>query len=103
MKPSGGTLSTLLNSLENPLPRNKDGDPLLKLSGKSEKSKNTMRANLQKYLGFHAKSKKWVGKWMLSEGNAGIVKRSNALINYNEKLMYFEGLAYRNFFHGFND
>jgi len=40
--------------------------------------------------------------WALADGNAGIVKRSNALLNYSSKLVYNECMVYDNFFAGFN-
>lgn len=40
--------------------------------------------------------------WALADGNAGIVKRSNALLNYSPKLVYNECMVYDNFFAGFN-
>lgn len=41
--------------------------------------------------------------WALAEGNACIVKRSNALLGYNENFRYYEAYEYTNFVHGFND
>jgi len=41
--------------------------------------------------------------WGLADGNAGIIKRSNAILGYNENLRYFEAYIYTNFIHGFND
>lgn len=41
--------------------------------------------------------------WGLAPGNAGIVKRSNALLGYNSTFTYYEALKYTNFFQGFND
>jgi len=40
--------------------------------------------------------------WALADGNAGIVKRSNALLNYSSKFTYCESMVYPNFFAGFN-
>jgi hypothetical protein len=41
--------------------------------------------------------------WGLADGNAAIVKRSNALLEYSSKLKYFEAYKYTSFLHGFND
>lgn len=40
--------------------------------------------------------------WALADGNAGIVKRSNALLNYSHTFTYQECLVFPNFFAGFN-
>jgi hypothetical protein len=41
--------------------------------------------------------------WGLADGNAAIVKRSNALLGYSRGLRYYEALKYTSFLHGFND
>lgn len=46
--------------------------------------------------------KSWVGMWALAAGNMNIVKRSNALLNYNDRMIYYEGLKFPGFFYGFN-
>lgn len=52
-------------------------------------------------LGYASIHESWVGLFPMSEGNSDIVKRSNVLLNYGEKLHYEEGLVYNNFFQGF--
>ena len=40
--------------------------------------------------------------WTLAYINAGIIKRSNALLNYGSKIVYKEAFLYPNFMAGFN-
>lgn len=53
-------------------------------------------------LSYNSLGKSWVGMWVLSAGNMSIVKRSNALLNYSGKFVYYEGLKFPGFFYGFN-
>jgi hypothetical protein len=39
--------------------------------------------------------------WFLADGNAAIVKRSAALLNYNDELTYIESNVYPNFIAGY--
>ena len=52
-------------------------------------------------MGYSDKIKKWVGNWMLADGNGNVVKRSNAVLDYGTKLIYREALIYPSFFTGF--
>lgn len=82
---SGGTFTTLQYSMANPPPKSKLGfDPLIKKIGENEKSTHKFRSVIQRFLGYNGVIKSFVGMWGLADGNAGIVKRSNALLNYGE-------------------
>lgn len=99
---SGGTFTTLQYSLANPPPKSKLGfDPLIKKIGTNDKSENKFRSVIQRFLGYSKINKTFVGMWGLADGNAGIVKRSNALLNYGDKMTYAESMVYPNFFAGF--
>ncbi|KRX09222.1 hypothetical protein PPERSA_05891 [Pseudocohnilembus persalinus] len=101
---SGGTFATLQTSFLNPAAKTKtDFDPLLKKIGTSEKSEFGLKTRLQNFIGYNSRVKSFVGMWGLAAGNAGIVRRSNALLGYNSSFTYFEALKYTNFFQGFND
>jgi hypothetical protein len=80
LTPSGGTLSTLQNSLDGPKAGGKrpEFDPLLKVIGENKKREIKHSARNQAFLGY--RNGKWIGSWFLADGNSCIVKRSNAIL-----------------------
>lgn len=101
--PSGGTLETIVELVSHPITeKSKLGfNPLLKLVGSKEKSKNVFSSSLHVFLGYSPDHNSWVGFFPMSLGNLEIVRRSNAILNFGENLHYEEGMAYPNFFMGF--
>ena len=57
---------------------------------------------LQNVLGYSGVHKSWVGSFVMARVNAQMVKRSNVLLGYSEKLVYEEAATYSNFFRAFN-
>ena len=84
-------MATLINSLENPPKKSTFAyDPLFKIPGKDQQSEVKMKTSISRYLGYSSKINSWIGLWFLADGNSCIVKRSNALANYGNNMLYRE-------------
>lgn len=101
---SGGTFKTLMNSLRNPPPKSQLGyDPLVKQIGKKEKVNKNFKSFNQKMMGYNSEIKAWTGMWALADGNAAIVRRTQALTEiYSNDLIYCESARFPNFISAFN-
>mmetsp|Transcript_31700 Transcript_31700/g.43493 ORF Transcript_31700/g.43493 Transcript_31700/m.43493 type:complete len:491 (-) Transcript_31700:58-1530(-) len=103
--PSGGTLETVFDALENRTRQKPDCgfDPLLLISneGKIEKSPHKFRADNKSFLGYSKEFKHWTGPFVMASVMANCVKRSNAVLGYGPNVKYSEAVVYPNFFAGF--
>ncbi|KRX06986.1 hypothetical protein PPERSA_07149 [Pseudocohnilembus persalinus] len=95
---SGGTFTTLQYSLTNPIKTSSLGyDPLQKAIGEDKKIEKKHTSSFP-FIGYEKKIRKFVGKFFNAQVNSAIIKRSNILLNYSDKLVYKESLVYNNLF-----
>lgn len=100
--PSGGTLATILHSLQDRV-RFKPllgFDPMLK-TVQGAKSDTKTRGDNWNYLGYSKSIRKWVGPFPMAMVNVVCVKRSNALLNYGANIKYTEANVFPSFMAGF--
>ena len=65
---SGGTIATLMNSLNNPAPKSTLGyDPLQKKIGEDEKINRKFKTFVQRGMSFSKKISKWTGMFVLAD------------------------------------
>jgi len=102
---SGGTIESLVEVISDTSAMQKLSgsgyDPLYKKIGSKEISKADTIFGIQFTMNYSSVHEAWVGLMVLAFGNFAIIKRSNALLEYNECLTYEEALVYQNFFDGF--
>jgi len=101
---SGGTLETIIEHASHPLLFVKSTlgfNPLLKMPGTNNESKNVFTSSLQWLLSYSSIHSAWVGFMPGALCNLEIVRRSNAILNFGENFHYEESLVYKNFFEGF--
>lgn len=99
---SGGTYATLFHSLEDRVIYKAalGFDPLLKnLEGK--KSDNKFSVKNQSFLGYSKEFGAYVGPFVMAAVMSNCVRRSNAVNNYSNKLVYREAEVYPSFMAGF--
>lgn len=72
-------------------------DPMLKDPRNGQKNAMKMTQKHPMFLSFEPKIKKWIGPFVMTAVNASCLKRSNAVNQYTDKLLYREGLVYPNF------
>ena len=93
-KISGGTLYTVFESIkikQQNLPQSIIGyDPILKLIGDNKKSLNNTQIIIQKMLSYSNLCGDWTSVSLGASVNALLIKRSNALLGYNQNLIYEE-------------
>ena len=70
--------------------------------GEKARSTHACKVDYQKFLGYSGVHNTWVGFFVMARVNAQIVKRSNNILGYSEKMKYYEGMVFSNFMHGFN-
>lgn len=84
--------------MTNPLKSSSIGyDPLQKAIGENKKIEKKHSSNLPN-IGYEKKVKRFVGKFFNAPVNSAMIKRSNVLLDYSDKLIYKEALAYNNFY-----
>lgn len=99
---SGGTFASVKFIINNPPKKSNLGyDPLLKKIGVNEAYTHKFKKIITRFLSYDSSIKKFIGLQALADGNADVVKRSNALNSYSESFTYKESFVYPNFFFGF--
>uniref|UniRef100_A0A7S2TZH4 Saccharopine dehydrogenase NADP binding domain-containing protein n=1 Tax=Lotharella oceanica TaxID=641309 RepID=A0A7S2TZH4_9EUKA len=102
-KLSGGTVDTIFNIIQNPLPRprwNKNFNPwLLDMEGK--KGKYKVKFNSPKLPSWSNVSNEWQGLFLMADMNAKLVQRSNVLNKYGKSISYSEGMSHDSFMRAF--
>lgn len=100
-EPSGGTLATVFHSLAaRTIYKSGLGyDPLLK-NAHGEKSGSKLTAANRASLGYANRIKMWVGPFVMAPVMANCVRRSNAVNNYSDNLVYSEEQVYPSFMAG---
>eukprot|EP01035_Chromulina_nebulosa_P018353 gene18352-24046_t len=93
--PSGGTMDTIFHSLTNRVQfKSSLGyDPLLKTLD-SVKSTNKLIVKNVSFLNYSKEHKSWTGPFVMAPVMANCIRRSNAINNYSDKLIYKEALVY---------
>ena len=110
--PSGGTMDTVFHSLGNRTKyKSQLGfDPLQKSTApaslengveRHSPSSNKVISKTQQWLSYSKEFKAWTGPFIMSMVMCNCVRRSNALNNYNSKLVYREAAVYPSFMAGY--
>uniref|UniRef100_A0A7S2XAM0 Saccharopine dehydrogenase NADP binding domain-containing protein n=1 Tax=Lotharella oceanica TaxID=641309 RepID=A0A7S2XAM0_9EUKA len=93
---SGGTIATLFESFQKPLTKSKrkDGDkrfdPMV-TNSEQKKATSKIVTSLPKLCCYYSKeNEEYVGPFVMAPVNSNVVKRSNALLGYTERLKYYE-------------
>jgi short subunit dehydrogenase-like uncharacterized protein len=77
-------------------------DPLLKTSSeRPEASPNRLTSQNAQYLSYSKEFGAWTGPFVMAMVMCNCVRRSNALNNYNSKLVYKEAAVYPSFMAGY--
>eukprot|EP00466_Bigelowiella_natans_P020771 jgi/Bigna1/139660/aug1.51_g14368 len=99
---SGGTIETIFNLIQNPLPRPPFGfNPwLADKDGKRCDSYKCKLSNI-KFVSWSNVSNEWTGLFLMADMNGKLVQRSNILCEYGKSIQYCEGMTHPSFMAAF--
>jgi len=99
--PSGGTLATVLLLFLDKSRKNHSHDPLLHTdeNGKTEFRTIIQRVNFPTW---SSDIQRWIGPSLMAIANANCVRRSNSILGYSKRLVYYEVDVYASFFAAVN-
>jgi len=97
---SGGTLETILLAINHPKKQTLPFDTLL-TDKNGKKSENRVENKGPMFIRWSNTFKKWVTPFIMASTNSGVVRRSNAVLDYSKKIVYKEAQAHCNFMTAF--